>query len=72
MVLGVDAKKVHVAYTMKVDGTERATCECLWLHYDTRAGRTAPLPEEVQAAMQAACPEDLPDWVGRSVSLSRR
>ena len=72
MVLAVEVKKVRVAYVMKVDGIERATCECLWLHYDTREGRTAPLPEEVQVAMQAACPVDLPDWAGRSVSLSRQ
>jgi acyl-CoA thioesterase FadM len=67
MVLGVDPKKVHIGHVLRVDGTERASFECLMLHYDTRAGATAPFPEAALEALQAAVLDPTPDWVGRSV-----
>ena len=69
LVLGSDAKRIHIAHIMTVEGTVCATFECLGLHYDSTAGRTAAMPEEVQAALVEARPAELPDWVGRRVSL---
>ena len=71
-VLGSDMKRQHVAHVMSVDGIERATFECLLLHFDTRAGKTAPIPEEAQAALTRAEMKDPPDWAGRKVSLERQ
>ena len=67
MVLGVDAKRLHVGHRLMVGGTERATFECMLLHYDTRAGATATFADDVRAALAAAVPDTVPDWVGRAV-----
>ncbi len=69
LVLGVDAKRLRIAHVMTVDGTERATLECVLLHFDTRAGKTAALADDVQAALRQATVSPQPDWAGRSVSL---
>ena len=72
MILGSDPKRIRFAHVMQVDGIERATFECLVLHVDTKAGRTAPLPEAVQAALKAAEVAELPNWAGRRVSLEKQ
>lgn len=72
MVLGVDAKRIRLAHSMKVAGTERATLDCMMLHVDSRAGRTAPLPEAAQAALREAQVGALPDWACRSLSFERK
>lgn len=72
MVFGSDAKKLHLAHVMKVNGTERATFECLLLHFDTREGRVTAMPEEAQAALRAATVAELPDWSGRGVSVAKK
>jgi acyl-CoA thioesterase FadM len=72
LVLGADAKRLHFAHMMTVDDTSRATFECVALHVDTRAGRTAPFPEAVQVALEAARVAEPPDWAGRGISLAKR
>ena len=72
MVFESDAKRVRLAHVMRVDGIERATFECLFLHYDTRADCTAPMPQFFQAALDQAEVAELPDWAGRGVSLRKR
>ena len=71
LVLGSDAKRIHIAHVMRVGDAVCATFECLGLHYDTRAGRGAALPEAVQAALAEARAVALPDWAGRRVSLQK-
>jgi len=72
LMLGSDAKKIWFAHRMLVDGELCATAEFMTLHYDTRAGRTAEMPEAIRAALKAAEVEELPDWVGRRISLVRQ
>lgn len=72
MVLGSDAKKLHLAHVLKVDGTERATFECLLLHFDTKEGRTTALPEASQTMLRDATMAEIPDWSGRSVSIAKK
>ncbi|MCR9219600.1 MAG: thioesterase family protein [Alphaproteobacteria bacterium] len=72
MILGVDAKKVHVGHILHVDGRERATFECLMLHFATREGRTAPFPDAAREAMAASIPDPPPDWMGRAVGLAKK
>jgi acyl-CoA thioester hydrolase len=72
IILGSDPKRIRIAHVMLVEGIERATFECLLLHFDTKAGRTTPLPEIVQAALKAAQVASLPDWAGRRVSLEKQ
>ena len=71
MVLGSDAKRIHIAHVLRVEGAVCATFECLGLHYDTRAGHGAAMPESVQAALAEARAAALPDWAGRRVSLEK-
>ena len=70
--LETDAKRIRFAHILLVDGIERATFECMTLHFDTHGGRTAPLPESVQTALQAACVAEVPDWAGRNISMDKR
>ncbi len=72
LVLGADAKRLHFAHTMLVGDSLRATFECLGLHFDSKAGRTAPFPDAVLVALQAACVAEAPDWAGRGISLGKR
>ncbi len=72
LILGCDAKRLRIGHVMTVEGVQRATFECLGLHFDTRAGKTAALPGDVQAALKQASVPVLPDWTGRSVSFLAR
>ncbi|MEQ8664133.1 MAG: thioesterase family protein [Rhodospirillales bacterium] len=72
LILGVEPKKLHIAHVMTVDSTERATFECLLLHFDTRAGGVTPMPDDVVAGLEAAAVAALPDWSGRAVSTRRK
>jgi acyl-CoA thioesterase FadM len=71
-VLGSDAKKIWFAHRMLVADKLCATAEFMALHYDTRAGRTSEMPAAVQAQLEAAAVAELPDWVGRQISLVKR
>ncbi len=72
IILGADAKRIWFAHLMMVDSRLRATCEYIGLHYDTRQQCAAPLPAETLRALLAARVATPPDWVGRSVSMTRR
>jgi len=69
MVLGSDAKRFWFAHQMVVDGVVRATAEFMTLHFDSKAGRTAPFPQSVQDKLKAAQIQTRPDWVSRSIGL---
>ncbi len=71
LVLGSDAKRIHIAHVLRVGESECATFECLGLHYDTQAGHTTAMPEAVQAALAAAQAAEMPDLAGRRVSLQK-
>ena len=72
LVLDCDAKKIWFAHQMRVGGELCATAEFMALHYNTREGRTMEMPESVQADLQAAKVAELPDWVGRQISLIKK
>ena len=72
LVLGSDAKKIWFAHRMLVDDKECATAEFMALHYNSRESRTSAMPESVQAQLEAAAVSELPDWVGRRISLQKR
>ena len=69
MVLGSDAKKIGFAHRMLVEDRLCATAEFMALHYNTREGRTMAMPAQVQADLANAAVNELPDWVGRRISL---
>ncbi|MEM7427346.1 MAG: thioesterase family protein [Pseudomonadota bacterium] len=71
-IIGSDAKRIWFAHEMIVDGTLRATGEFMVLHYDTRQGRTAAMPDEVQNALQEAAVPSPPDWAASQIGLKRR
>jgi acyl-CoA thioester hydrolase len=72
-VLGVDAKRVHIAHELFSDDRLLATGEQMLLHVDMSEGRTAPLPdvlhERLVALVEAHSTLPTPDWVGRRIAL---
>jgi acyl-CoA thioester hydrolase len=74
-VLGVDAKRVHLAHEMYRldDGRRAATQELMYLHVDLRIRRVVPWPDDVRARIEAAAASHAghprPDWVGRRVAM---
>jgi acyl-CoA thioester hydrolase len=71
-ILGSDAKKIWFAHRMLVDDKLCATAEFMGLHYNTRESRTMAMPDAVQAKLAAATVTELPDWVGRQISLVKK
>ena len=69
IILGSDAKKIWFAHRMLVEDRLCATAEFMALHYNTREGRTMAMPAQVQADLADAAVSELPDWVGRRISL---
>jgi acyl-CoA thioester hydrolase len=57
-----DSKRMRLHSDLYADGVLAATGESLYLHVDTAAGRTAPLPADRQARVDAVLAEhaDLP------------
>jgi len=72
LILDADAKRVHVGHVVRHGDTELATFECMLLHYDVKAGRTAPFPEAVQQRLAALVVAPKPDWSGRAVAIVRK
>jgi len=72
LVFQSDAKRVRLAHVMTVDGIERASFECVMLHFDTRADRTAAMPAGFQAALKQVEVAELPDWAGQGIALEKR
>jgi acyl-CoA thioester hydrolase len=71
-VLGVDAKRLHIAQEISSDsGGVLATAEQLLLHVDLAAGRATPFPAKIAARLvqiriaHAALPR--PGYVGRAI-----
>jgi acyl-CoA thioester hydrolase len=71
-ILGSDAKKIWFAHSMLVDDRLCATAEFMALHYNTRESRTSAMPDAVQSQLTAATVTELPDWVGRQISLVKK
>ena len=77
-VMGVDAKRLHLAHEMHrlADGRLAAAQELLHLHVDLRQRKVVPWLAQVYPRLQAAAAAHAvlprPDWVGRSIALSGR
>lgn len=69
MILGSGAKRIWFAHKMLVEDEICATAEFMVLHYNTRAGKTMPMPDNVQALLKDAEIKEKPDWVGKSIGL---
>jgi carnitine 3-dehydrogenase len=55
-VLGVDRKRLHIYHEMfasEAGGDLLCTCEQMLVHVDMAAGRSAPVPDEMRAALDA-------------------
>jgi acyl-CoA thioester hydrolase len=53
LVVEADSKRLRLHSDLYADGELAATGECLYLHVDTVAGRTTPIPEDRQARVDA-------------------
>lgn len=74
-VLGVDAKRVHLAHEMYrlADGKRAATQELMYLHVDLGIRRVVPWPDAVRARIEAAHASHAriarPEWTGRRIAM---
>lgn len=71
MILGFDAKRLHVSHILSVDAIPRATFECVLLHVNKDTGRNCPFPDHQLGLLKAFGISPLPDWSGSRVGLSR-
>lgn len=75
LVVEADQKRLRLHSELYADGSLAATGECLYLHVDTAAGRTAPLPEDRQARVDALRDAHAelprPDHLGLGVGAGR-
>jgi acyl-CoA thioester hydrolase len=75
LVLGADAKRIHLGHEMirVADGARAATQEVLLLHVDLGLRRVVPWPEEIRERLAEAASAHAtvlrPDWVGRRVAM---
>lgn len=67
VVLGVDAKRLHVGHIMWSGARECATFECMLLHYDTRANKAAAIAEDKRVILSDAVLKPPPGWAGCAV-----
>ncbi len=72
IILGSDTKKIWFAHQMLVNEKLCATAEFMVLHYDTKQGRTIPMPEKVQSKLKDTEITDRPEWVGRHINLETK
>jgi len=76
-VLEVDAKRFRLFHRLHRgrDDVIAATCEQVWLHVDTRAGKTTPMPTSVQAGLEALATLHArlarPPTAGRGISMQK-
>jgi acyl-CoA thioester hydrolase len=74
-ILGVDAKRLHVAHELfrRKDGLRAAAQEFLFLHVNLDIRRVAPWPPAVLARLREAAASHArlppPDWTGRRIAL---
>jgi len=74
-VLGVDAKRVHLAHEMYRlhDGKRAATQELMYLHVDLTLRKVAPWPDHIRARIEAAAASHAaiaaPSWTGRRIAM---
>ncbi|MDE2201027.1 MAG: thioesterase family protein [Rhodospirillales bacterium] len=77
-VLGVDAKRLHLAHELMrlEDGARAAAQEIMFLHVDLGSRRVTPWPAAVRLRLEDAAaahaPLGRPDWVGRRIALPAR
>lgn len=75
LVLGVDAKRLHIAHELvrDRDGAVAARQELMYLTVDLALRRSVPWPVStrlgLEAALSAHAPLGHPDWVGRRIAL---
>ena len=74
LVVGVDAKRLHLAHTLRgPEGNVSAMQEILLLHVDLESRRVAPWPVEILANLRAArdahAAVPRPDWLGRRIGM---
>lgn len=75
-VLGVDAKRAHIAHeVIRPDGAVVATGEQMLIHVDTSAGKTTPLPftvhDRLREIVSAHAQLTRPTWLGHVMAIPK-
>ncbi len=75
LVLGADAKRLHLAHEMRraADDTRAAAQELMYLHIDLGTRRVTPWPAVLHEAVAAAAAAHRglgrPPWIGRRIAM---
>ena len=78
LVLGVDAKRLHLAHEMVAvaNGTRAAAQEVMFVHVDLRSRRVVPFRDALRSRLDAAAAAHAatarPAWVGRRIAMPQR
>ncbi len=71
LVIGYDAKRLHIGHVFRVGERQCGTIECMWLHLDHQATRTTPFPPDVDSRLAALAWRESPSWAARHIGLAR-
>lgn len=63
LVLGFNAKRVHFAQVLRIDGREHTYFECLSVHVDTRQKKSCAFPDQTLTVLEECRLNRLPEWI---------
>ena len=66
-VFGVDQKRIRIGHVMNVSGAEKATFECMLLHFDTNESKAVPMCDSKIGRIKEWELEQLPEWAGQKL-----
>jgi len=66
-IFGIDEKRLRIGHLMTVDGSKRATFECMLLHFDSSLNKLTPIDGKLIAHFKSFELEELPVWAGSSL-----
>lgn len=69
LLLGHDAKRLHICHTLAVDEIERATFESVLLHVNQDSRRACPFADEQGRRLAEFGTAPQPEWCGSKVGL---
>ena len=71
LVIGHDARRLHIGHVFRVGERPCGTIECMWLHLDHQAGRTTAFAPGIEKRLAALVWEEPPQWAGCRIGLDR-
>lgn len=66
-VFGIDQKRIRVGHVLKVNGNEKATFECMLLHFDINETKVVPMSDSRINRIKEWEMKELPEWAGQKL-----